>query len=144
MINISVQKLFNISTYPIRSCRGKGHNADGTQGHQDGGNDRFELSGNGKIQADQIIQEGKSKTHIDDFHRLFGNVQEYPEVGKLTAIQNGIASRGKQVGIFTDGYPHLALGKRPCIIEAITHHKHLFPFPLQLTDKLQVFPWASG
>jgi hypothetical protein len=57
MIIIRLHHLFNFSSNPVGGRGGKCHDAYRTQGHQNSGYHGLQLTGNRKVEADQVVQE---------------------------------------------------------------------------------------
>ena len=82
------------------------------------------------------------KVRTDDsfYNQTLELLYQEKQLRELPVVQDGIAGRGEQMGIFGDGNPYVALGKRPGIVQPVSYHGHLLSFLLQFPDKMQFFP----
>ncbi|MCB9298140.1 MAG: hypothetical protein H6559_34215 [Lewinellaceae bacterium] len=96
--------------YPIARQHPEQHDADGTQRHQDGGDDRREGTLHGKAQVeDDVVDEGKSISEVDQLDTAQGKIQEAGQQVELPGVEDGVAGRGEVVGVFSDDNAGVAL-----------------------------------
>src|SRR3990172_9174276 len=86
--------------------------------------------------ASHVVAEGPKQILFNLAHRSLGYLHSDNHVSQILLDEDDMARFFGYIGAGSNGDPHIGLGKRRSVVDAITYHRHLLSFGLQLFNLL--------